>query len=54
LTGHRQLVEQSAANVGAAARADEQLTAHLTAAAARHHRGRNPRAAPARRRRGRC
>jgi hypothetical protein len=39
-TGHRQLVDESAAGVGAAARADEQLAAHLTAAAARHHHGR--------------
>jgi hypothetical protein len=39
-TAHRRLVDESAAGVGAAARADEQLAAHLTAAAARHHRGR--------------
>ena len=39
-TAHRQLVDDSAAGVGAAARADERLAAHLTAAAARHHRGR--------------
>jgi len=39
-TAHRQLVDESAAGVRAAARADEQLGAHLTAAAARHHRGR--------------
>jgi hypothetical protein len=38
-TGHRQLVDESAAGVAAAARADEQLAAHLTAAAARHHHG---------------
>src|ERR1700761_1629686 len=39
-TAHRQLVDESAAHTSAAARADEQLAAHLTAAAARHHRGR--------------
>jgi hypothetical protein len=38
--GHRQLVDDSAAGVAAAARADEQLAAHLTAAAARHNLGR--------------
>jgi len=37
---HRRLVDESAADVAAAARADEQLAAHLTAAAARHRRGR--------------
>jgi hypothetical protein len=40
IAGHRQLVDESAANVAAAAHADEQLAAHLTAAAARHHHGR--------------
>jgi hypothetical protein len=39
-TAHRRLVDESAAGVDAAARADEQLASHLTAAAARHHRGR--------------
>jgi hypothetical protein len=39
-TAHRQLVDESAAGMAAAARADEQLAAHLTSAAARHHRGR--------------
>ena len=39
-TAHRQLVDESAAGVAGAARADEQLAAHLTAAAARHHHGR--------------
>jgi hypothetical protein len=39
-TGHRRLVDESAANEAAAARADEQLAGHLTAAAARHHHGR--------------
>lgn len=38
-TGHRQLVDESVAGVAAAARAEEQLAAHLTAAAARHHHG---------------
>jgi hypothetical protein len=37
---HRQLVDASAAAVAASARADGQLAAHLTAAAARHHHGR--------------
>lgn len=39
-TAHRQLVDESAAGVAASARADGQLATHLTAAAARHHRGR--------------
>jgi hypothetical protein len=38
-TGHRQLLDESAAGVGAAAGADEQLAVHLTAAA-RHLHGR--------------
>jgi len=38
-TAHRQLVDQSAADLSAAADADDQLAAQLTAAAARHHRG---------------
>jgi len=39
-TAHREFVDELAAGVGAAARADEQLAAHLTAAAARHHHAR--------------
>jgi hypothetical protein len=40
VTGHRELVEKSAAEVTASAAADEQLVAQLTAAAARHQHGR--------------
>ena len=36
-TGHRQLAAESAAALAAAARADAQLAAHLTATAARQH-----------------
>ena len=40
VSAHRELIDASAADVAAAARADEQLAVQLTAAAARHHQGR--------------